>query len=194
MEDLQPTTDRRASKDTPAPTDSDAMAGAVPFERLGAVSGTRGASGECFYTGIDGGGGRRGADGACDDPYEAGQAGGVSAGGWQAASRYPSALLPAKRGRFFVGFGLQARKGGGMRRRKSVGKGLLEEAVRFAVAPRGGSSTAVGSPFGQRPCEYSASLMARRSLSSAETMPELPSPPSSLILRRSPITVHKVDA
>lgn len=84
MERIQPTTDWRASKDTLVPMDSDAMAGAVPFEWLGggAVFGTRSASGECFYMKMDSGETSYGTSTVCDDPYETGQAGGISASSW----------------------------------------------------------------------------------------------------------------
>lgn len=84
MEDIQPTTGWRASKDTLVPLNSDAMVGVVPFERLGdgVVFGTRSASGECFYMRVGVGGTRYGTNGVCNDPYETGQAGGISAGGW----------------------------------------------------------------------------------------------------------------
>ncbi|MGH3088116.1 MAG: type II secretion system protein [Rubrobacteraceae bacterium] len=84
MEEIEPTTDWRASKNVLVSLNSEAMVGAVPFERLGggAVFGTRSASGECFYMRMDAGGTRYGKDSVCDDPYETGQAGGISDGGW----------------------------------------------------------------------------------------------------------------
>lgn len=84
MEEIEPTTDWRASKDTLVSLNSDAMVGVVPFERLGggAVFGTRSASGECFYMRVGDGGTRYGTDDVCDDPYETGQGGGISDGGW----------------------------------------------------------------------------------------------------------------